>query len=83
MIQPIFISVDPKRDDPETVQGYIEGVSGHAVVVAGKSKSKHAPFRCPSHRTRIAEFHERIIGLTGTLPQIKHVCRVRLPQWDA
>lgn len=45
-IQPVFISVDPKRDDPETVQGYVE------------------------------EFHPRIVGLTGTLPQIKHVCRM-------
>lgn len=43
LIQPIFISLDPKRDTPETMASYV------------------------------SNFHERMIGLTGTSEQVQQV----------
>jgi len=44
-LQPLFISVDPERDDPESVKEYLK------------------------------EFHPRLIGLTGSLEQVKKCCK--------
>lgn len=44
-LQPLFISVDPKRDDAAAVKEYIE------------------------------EFHPRLIGLTGTVEEVKSACK--------
>lgn len=46
VIQPILITVDPQRDDPEKMKEYCQ------------------------------EFHPRLLGLTGTSEEIKHVSRL-------
>lgn len=44
-IQPVFVSIDPERDHPEVLKGYV------------------------------ANFHPRLIGLTGTEKQVRAVAR--------
>eukprot|EP01068_Selenidium_serpulae_P020397 Selendium_serpulae@DN8423_c0_g1_i1.p1 len=46
VVQPLMVTVDPKRDDPEKLKEYCE------------------------------EFHPRLLGLTGTNDEVKHISRL-------
>jgi protein SCO1/2 len=70
MVEPIFISVDPKRDTPEVVKNYIKG----------KCSFSHTLFNT------VAEFHPRFKGLTGSEEQVREAAkayRIYISRGDA
>jgi protein SCO1 len=59
-IQPLFITCDPARDDPKSLQKYLAG--------------KYSPLSPRGRQWRV-EYHPDIIGLTGTYDAIKQTCK--------
>ena len=66
LIQPIFISVDPKRDTIDQIKEYTKGIFSSFLSLL--------PLRWPSHLFPV-EFHPRLLGMTGTKDEIAQVAK--------
>lgn len=84
MIQPLFISVDPMRDTPEKVKTYLKGTlllkhgTGHTCICICTHTHTLIPTLTPLPPLSLgprAEFHPRLVGLTGSVDQVQAACK--------
>lgn len=65
VVQPVFVSCDPARDTVEQVKRYVGG-----------TLRTFDSYTWPTSDTVLADFHPRLVGLTGSWQAVKAACKV-------